>query len=1070
MAVLTITVRRRLQRVVDGVPRDAWPVVIEWRDRRDGRVQRREADLALDPKVRERPEPEPRDYGVLLGKAVFVGAVRDGFLEALAGAGPGERVHVLLDVEADEWKALRWERLAAPAGQDDPEAAGGTTKWRPLALRPETPFAFHLPGVTSVRYDPITRSDLKALVVVASPSPSAGPAGWPSPSGSRGEWNHARTVADLEATFQTLGIAADYLVTAEGVKVRGRVLGPPMINTLCGVLAGGAYTILHVAGHGRYVRGEDPVIYLLRAADEGRDTTPWGAPPYYALDPVPATTLLDRLRLARGRFGLPHLVFLSVCESAYPGSGAAPGGMAQRLVREIGTPAVVGMTDRVAIRTADALACAFYPHLFEHGEPDRALVQAFSGLAGEWDVGEELVPVLCSCLAGGALFTIPPDAPPAPDVIDRGLGVLDEYLPTRAHVLGPEFRRLSDEWQSAKATWPERKALFGALNALFQEVFDRNFHEVVVEGRVPPDDPRCPFRGLEPFNPFRERDRKDSNDRPADDVIFFTGRQALVDGLVKRLEGYPFLALLGNSGTGKSSLALAGVVTSLAGKEPPPGRRPAIMTPGGAPRARLARELAAAGPDPLVLVVDRFEEVFTQCHDDGERAGFFNDLLARARGTRVLVTMRSEFLGDCARHVGLREALTGHSALIPPMDLEALREAMTAQADLVGLRFDPGLVGTILHDLEDQPDPMPLLQHALRELWNRRHGTWLRALEYDNIGGVAKAIARTADAALADLVDDRERDRALDLFVRLTRVDQPAPADGPPRAPSAAPAQLPLDVHWRLPLGELVPEGATREQTRALVNALADSHLLATTTRDGDGETEVAVAHDALIKHWDTLQRRVGNDRRRLWLRQEIGRQADEWDKAGQPNDRLERNVLRLRSAESLLHQTDLTLTETEGDFIRASVALRDWEERRNHLALVAGLAIALFLLTVATAGWFFAWSNGQELAAANTSLGDRLQQVRATSYARELARGGRALAVGAQPGAGGARGHGPLPPRSPRARLRLGPPAPPRRPQGPRVPEPPRGGRRHRTVPRRQPARHRGQGPQAAALGRRDG
>ena len=106
--------------------------------------------------------------------------------------------------------------------------------------------------------------------------------------------------------------------------------------------------------------------------------------------------------------------------------------------------------------------------------------------------------------------------------------------------------------------------------------------------------------------------------------------------------------------------------------------------------------------------------------------------------------------------------------LIAPMDATELRRAMELQASKVGLRFEADLSHTILNDVQGEPGAMPLLQHALLELWKRRHGRWLQAEEYRAIGGVQQAMARTADD-LYEQLSPGEQERVRDIFMRLTR-------------------------------------------------------------------------------------------------------------------------------------------------------------------------------------------------------------------------------------------------------------------------------------------------------------
>jgi len=163
--------------------------------------------------------------------------------------------------------------------------------------------------------------------------------------------------------------------------------------------------------------------------------------------------------------------------------------------------------------------------------------------------------------------------------------------------------------------------------------------------------------------------------------------------------------------------------------------------------------------------------------------------------------------------------MQAHQELVGPMNAQELRSSMEQQARVVGLRFEADLSNTILDDVSGEPGAMPLLQHALLELWKRRHGRWLRADEYRALGGVQQAIARTADSIYNELNDaDRERMRA--IFLRLTRLD-----DG------SQEGEVQRDTRRRARFDELAPDG---DQTaiQSMVQRLADARLVMTTVRE----------------------------------------------------------------------------------------------------------------------------------------------------------------------------------------------------------------------------------------------
>jgi hypothetical protein len=693
MNTIEITVQRKSG--------DAWPVVAEQSAAGVFLPVRNEHVLQVnleDFKAQLYAATSAKEYGTLLGQALFREEIGGAFQKALAKS--DDRLHVLLFIEAADLKALRWERLCAPLD-------GG---WDFLALNQRVPFSLYLPSMTDRRFPPIGRRDLRALVVVANPDGLD--------QYKLAPFDATATVAGVRAALGE--IPSDVLAAIPGAS------GPPTLDTLSKRITAEHYTLLHIVGHGQFKPGTgETILYLAKADNE--------------VDPVPGTRLLEQLKKLQGARGLPHFLFLSTCESAVAEAGEALGGLAQRLVGELGMPAVLAMTDKVSIATAQALATESYRRLREHGALDLALVEACAGLAERSDVN---VPALYSRLGGRPLFSDAADRPLTVAEIKDGLTCVRKLLAERAPVwlqarpgeprsvfeqpavrleeaLHAEFKDLSEQAQK------DRKRALDEVGTLCEEAVERSFHELALGKDPPAYDGRCPFRGLYPFR--------------AEDREFFFGREALLARLLGRLAEASFLAVLGPSGSGKSSLVLAGLVPAL--REQESNLQLAYMTPGSDPLDFLEAVLQANDRASL-LVVDQFEELFTLCTEDGKRRAFLSRLLQLPGRMRVVLTMRADFWGECARYRELKELMQARQELIAPMDAAELRGAMEKQAAQVGLRFEADLSNTNLDDVEGEPGAMPLLQHALRELWRRRHGRWLRAEEYGAIGGVKKASRR----------------------------------------------------------------------------------------------------------------------------------------------------------------------------------------------------------------------------------------------------------------------------------------------------------------------------------------
>jgi WD40 repeat protein len=893
-----------IQRAVDG----GWPVVAEY-SRGDGFLaQRAEGRLAIEPATLD-VAGDQRAYGLQLGRALFRDGVRD--LLSQAAADGDDPLRVLLAVEALDLRAMHWERLCAPRGGD---------AWDFLALDQGRPFSLYLPSLTDRRFPPIDRRDLTALLLAASPDGLA-------------EYDFApfdvgEVCAGVTAALRP--IPCDALAMVDGA------VGPPTLDDLCERLTVAPYTLLHIVCHGR-LREEDaePVLYL--------------AGPDGGVEPVTATRLVERLGRLRGPRGLPHFAFLATCSTADPAAEAGLGGLGQRLVRDLGMPAVLAMTAPVTMATAATLTTDFYARLREHAEVDLALAEATAELAEQHDV---LVPALFSRLGGRRLFSEEPVGPLSPDDIRRGLARLTELVAERAPALAPELaaRRATlaglldgRPEELGQAGVAERDTALAALDALCDRVIERRFASLAMGVDPPLYDGRCPFRGLDPFR--------------AEDRAFFFGREALVEALRARLVDEPLLAVLGRSGSGKSSLALAGLAPALEEM----GWTTLTFTPGADPPAMLEGRLAGREGERIALVVDQFEEIFTLCRADERRRAFLDRLLLHAETGRVVLTLRTDFLGECTRYPAFWAMLQQHQQVIEPLTPAELRAVVERQAAAVGLRFEADLVQTILDDVAGEPGAMPLMQHALLELWNRRRGRWLLTAEYRALGGVQQAIAHTAEAIYAGLTAD-EQERTRDVFVRLTRLDEDESADA-----GAAPERR--DTRRRVALAELVPAGADEATTRSLVARLATGGLLVTGRNLVTDQDEVTLAHDALLRYWPRLVGWLDEDREGLRAREQLRDAAQEWAAGGRDESLLVHRGRRLRSADALAQHPRTTLNALERAYVDACVALREREQQSMRRWAIVLSAVALAAVVFAVAA-IFSWLVAEEQRRVASSRG----------------------------------------------------------------------------------------------------
>lgn len=321
-----------------------------------------------------------------------------------------------------------------------------------------------------------------------------------------------------------------------------------------------------------------------------------------------------------------------------------------------------------------------------------------------------------------------------------------------------------------------------------------------------------PFPGLRPFE--------------TDEYGLFFGREGQSDALIERLQRSHFLAVVGTSGSGKSSLVRAGLLPALRGgmmAGAGSGWRIAIMRPGNDPIGNLANALAekdvlleAGGGLPpaeaeavieatlrrgslglvdaarqarlqdhekLLVVVDQFEELFRfraarSLSSTDDDASAFVKLLLEASQQRelsifVVPTMRSDFLGDCAQFQGLPEAINEGQYLIPRMTRDERRFAITGPVGVKRCKITEPLVSRLMNDVGDNPDQLPILQHALMRTWDywAVHGTDGEPIgleHYEAVGTMSNALSRHADEAFDELPDERSRQVAEAIFKALT--------------------------------------------------------------------------------------------------------------------------------------------------------------------------------------------------------------------------------------------------------------------------------------------------------------
>ncbi|MBI4772067.1 MAG: PD40 domain-containing protein, partial [Chloroflexi bacterium] len=444
----------------------------------------------------------------------------------------------------------------------------------------------------------------------------------------------------------------------------------------------------------------------------------------------------------------------------------------------------------------------------------------------------------------------------------------------------------------------------------------------------------------------------------------FFGREALTARLVAHLCANQFLAVVGASGSGKSSLLRAGLVPALRrglpladGTLPPPGSdcwQILVITPTAHPLEALAngltrgsesvaatatlmddlardprslhlaaRRLLAGRPRPapdereagrearLLLVVDQLEELFTLCRDEAERNAFVDNLLpatAPETGgpTLVVAALRADFYAHCGYRPALRERVARQQEYIGPMNAEELRRAIEGPAARGGWELEAGLADLLLQDAGDEPGALPLMSYALLETWRRRRWHVLTLKAYNDSGGVRGALARSTERVLEQMTPPQQA-IARSIFLRLTELGEGAP-----------------DTRRRVARQEFFLRPAEAPMTEAVLSILADARLI-TTSADA-----VEVAHEALIREWPRLRDWLAEDREELRTHRHLTEAAQEWAKLNRDAGALYRGARLARAAEwDALHHDELNPLERE--FLAASRELAEREEAERE-------------------------------------------------------------------------------------------------------------------------------------------
>ncbi|MCI0712254.1 MAG: protein kinase, partial [Chloroflexi bacterium] len=495
----------------------------------------------------------------------------------------------------------------------------------------------------------------------------------------------------------------------------------------------------------------------------------------------------------------------------------------------------------------------------------------------------------------------------------------------------------------------------GYLNNIYKKLNVRNRIELivkarqmklVVEGETPRDGnghtpdtyiyleaPDNPYKGLDAFTLADERD--------------FFGRDAIRDKLLARMQDdgpySRFLAIVGPSGSGKSSLVKAGIMPAIYRQRLPgltnwymvdfiPGNRPldklevalqkvasdeSSVIPDHLRRdefglVRVADLIMPDDEGDLLIIIDQFEEVFTLLEDEEDRQHFLNLIYhavtePRSR-IRILVTLRADFYDRPLQYPGIGDLMRDRMETILPLSAEELEQAIVKPAEKVHVRYEEGLVTRIISDINYQPGALPLLQFALTQLFDERDNRTITNETYQRVGGAIGALAKRADDLFLSLTEEGQA--ALhQTFLRLVTLGE---GTG--------------DTRRRVSRQELLSITFDADLMDDVIDVFATDRLL---SLDHDTTTKmptVEVAHEALLREWERLRAWLNESREEIKLQRRLGEAAESWAQNHREASYLLRGA-RLGRYESWAKETSLALTPLETEFLAASLAERNRQE-----------------------------------------------------------------------------------------------------------------------------------------------
>ncbi|MCC6611963.1 MAG: hypothetical protein IT320_00715 [Anaerolineae bacterium] len=462
-----------------------------------------------------------------------------------------------------------------------------------------------------------------------------------------------------------------------------------------------------------------------------------------------------------------------------------------------------------------------------------------------------------------------------------------------------------------------------------------------------------PYKGLDAFQ--------------TEDAHLFFGREAFVDQLLEQLQinrsTHRFLAVVGPSGSGKSSIVRAGLIPAIQSNRLPGSKDwvVATMFPGVNPffeleaalhtvaqkqqselleifqrdangLARVSTMILPEG-QPLLIIIDQFEELFTLV-EHPEIARRFMDLIYAAvtdprSKVHVIITLRADFLDRPLMYPDISWLIEEQHALVGPLKPDEMERAVLLPAQQANVTIEPAVIAKILAEAHEQPGVLPLLQFALTELFDNRVVNTISLKTYEEIGGLRQTLTRQADKVLASL-DADQQSIVRQLMLRLITLGEGTE-----------------DVRRRVPMAELRSMHVSTEALEYVIQFLTANRLLTVDLDPSSRTPAVEVSHEALIREWATLRQWLDESRNDVRMQRLLNIAASEWNRHERDVSYLMRGG-RLAQFRTWQELTTIVLTQLETEFLTASTEEHERQRRlqrvRRNVALAVAVAAALMM------------------------------------------------------------------------------------------------------------------------------